>query len=124
MTRRPDWIPKRKPFPKAVTEAVQERSGGTCEAEGCIRPGAEYDHDLPVALGGESTLENCRLLCSVHHAIKTAADVKAIAKADRASGRSGQYARRQRAGGSRIKSRGFDATYRKKMDGTVERRND
>lgn len=125
-SRRPDWIPDRKPFPAAVLLAVQERSGGTCETENCNRPGVEYDHILPVALGGESTLHNCRLLCSVHHAIKTVADVKAIAKADRAGGRSGQYARRQRAKAegrhNGIKSRGFDRTYRKKMDGTVEKR--
>lgn len=77
-SRRPEWIPDRKPFPASVIKAVQERSGGMCETEGCNRPGDEYDHELPVALGGESTLENCRLLCSVHHSIKTVDDVKAI----------------------------------------------
>lgn len=97
MTRRPDWIPGRKPFSEAVKRAVQERSGGTCEKLGCEAEGIEYDHGIPVALGGESTLENCWLLCGACHQKKTALDVKMIARADRKGGRSGQYKRRKNA---------------------------
>ncbi|WP_158085675.1 HNH endonuclease [Henriciella aquimarina] len=97
MARRPDWIKDRKPFSEAVKRAVQERSGGTCEKLGCEAEGEEYDHGVPVALGGESTLENCRLLCTACHRRKSSLDVKMIARADRKGGRSGQYARRTKA---------------------------
>lgn len=97
MSRRPVHIPKRRAFPKAVKVAVLNRSGGMCEAEGCNQVGKEFDHDLPVALGGPSTEDNCKLLCGGHHREKTDSDVARIAKADRQGGRSGQYAKRARA---------------------------
>ena len=97
-SRRPDWIPDRKPFPKAVQVEVLKRSGGVCEMEGCNRVGKEFDHyPTPVAFGGPSTLENCRLLCrkcNQETGVETGQDA---AKADRQAGRSGQYARRQKA---------------------------
>lgn len=31
----------------------------------------EYDHDTPDGLGGEPTLENCKVLCGKCHRIKT-----------------------------------------------------
>lgn len=31
----------------------------------------EYDHIVPVCAGGESTVENLRLLCSAHHRLET-----------------------------------------------------
>ena len=62
MTRRPDHIPTRKPFTKAIKAVVLKRSGGMCEAPDCTRPGKDFDHVRPVAIGGESTLENCQLL--------------------------------------------------------------
>jgi 5-methylcytosine-specific restriction protein A len=91
-------------FPRKIKSAAFARSGGKCEA--CSLPfkgGAQYDHVLPAALGGEPTLANCRALCVACHAEKTAADVKRIRKADR---------QRDRANGSiapksKIKSAGF-----------------
>jgi 5-methylcytosine-specific restriction endonuclease McrA len=97
MTRRPDHIAPRKPFSKAIRDAVTARSGGVCEKLGCLGKAAEFDHGIPVAIGGESTLENCFHLCADCHRKKSALDVKLIAKSDRAGGRSGQYARRTRA---------------------------
>jgi 5-methylcytosine-specific restriction endonuclease McrA len=97
MTRRPDHIPARKPFSKAIRDAVTARSGGVCEKLGCSGKAAEFDHGIPVAIGGESTLENCFHLCADCHRKKSALDVKLIARADRAGGRSGQRARRERA---------------------------
>ena len=121
MSRRPSHIPKRKSFPKTVKVAVLNRSGGMCEAEGCNHVGKEFDHDLPVALGGPSTEDNCKLLCGGHHREKTDGDVARIAKADRAGGRSGQKARRDRAkaeGRYRpMKSRGFQGS--RKFNGEV-----
>ena len=68
------------------------RSCGRCEwREAGIRCDAiltggnvEYDHVLPLALGGESTLANCEALCKTHHSIKTVTgDIPRIAKANR-----------------------------------------
>lgn len=95
--RRPSHIPTRKAFPVSVKRAVMERSGGCCEKAGCPNAGVEYDHVVPVALGGKSDELNCTLLCRDCHQKKTALDVKMIAKADRAGGRSGQWKRRMKA---------------------------
>lgn len=121
MTRRPSHIPTRKPFAKSVKAAVLKRSGGMCEDPGCDRVGTDFDHVKPVAIGGESTLENCALLCRDCNASKGIQEAKAAAKADRAGGRSGQYARRAR-NGSKMQSRGFDKRFRKKLSGEVVRR--
>ena len=103
MGRRPSHIPKRKPFPKAVKLAVLKRSGGSCEAEGCGNPGRDFDHIDAVAFGGESTLENCQLLCRQCNADKAIDEARRAARADKKGGRSGQYARRKR-NGPKIKS--------------------
>lgn len=96
-SRRPSHIPARKPFPRSVKAAVLQRSGGMCEADGCSQVGKEFDHIKAVAIGGLSTLENCRLLCTEHNAEFGIQQARAAAKADRAGGRSGQKARRDRA---------------------------
>jgi 5-methylcytosine-specific restriction endonuclease McrA len=53
--------------------AVHERDGGTCTA---LMPNGwrcnstrnlEYDHIVPVALGGKSTVDNLRLVCRPHN---------------------------------------------------------
>ena len=97
MTRRPDWIPPRKNFPKAVMDAVKARSGGVCEMRRCKRKACDVDHVIADAKGGPPTLENAMHLCEPCHARKTPIDVAAIAKSDRQGGRSGQAARRRRA---------------------------
>lgn len=126
MSRRPDWIPERKAFPKAVRVAVLKRSGGMCELAGCESVGREFDHfPVPVAFGGESVLENCRYLCREHNAEFGVETAEQAARADRKGGRTGQWARQQRrkeAGkSSKIQNRGFSKTHRKKLNGTVER---
>ena len=98
MSRRPDHIPKRKVFPKSVQAAILQRSGGMCEMPGCKAVGKEFDHyPKPVAMGGQSTLANGRLLCKPCNASTGIQTAKDAAKSDRQAGRSGQYARRQRA---------------------------
>lgn len=75
----------RREFPAKVKLAAWERSGGHCE--GCLARivgRAEYDHVLPDWLGGEPTAENCRVLCSKCHRLKTSTeDVPRIAKTKR-----------------------------------------
>ena len=84
-----------------------------------IGPNTVYDHFIPLALGGPDTDDNLRPLhrrpCD---AIKTALDVKRIAKAERL---------RKRINGTRrvrkkIESPGFDKRLRKKMSGEVVKR--
>jgi 5-methylcytosine-specific restriction endonuclease McrA len=59
--------------PAHVREAVWERDGGRCTfvsdaGKRCdARERLEYDHVLPVARGGEATVEGLRLLCRAHN---------------------------------------------------------
>jgi 5-methylcytosine-specific restriction endonuclease McrA len=63
----PDYVPAH------VRRAVWERDGGRCQyrlasgeicgSTGCL----EIDHIVPLALGGPSTEENCRLACDTHN---------------------------------------------------------
>lgn len=76
----------RREFTAKVMVAAYERSKGLCDA--CkvpLRPGhIQYDHVLPCALGGSPTIENCAVLCTACHAVKTARqDVPQIAKMKR-----------------------------------------
>lgn len=124
MSRRPEWIDERKPFPAAVRKAVAKRSGGVCEIEGCKEKATDFDHcPIPVAFGGPSTYENCRHLCREHNAAKGRVEAKMAIRADKMGGRIGQQARRKAGKTKKIPSRGFDTRYRKKMNGqTVARK--
>jgi 5-methylcytosine-specific restriction endonuclease McrA len=56
-------VQRRQPIPREVRLAVYERDGGRCvlcEATFDL----QYDHVLPVARGGASTVENVQLLCA------------------------------------------------------------
>ena len=62
--------------PAAVKRQVWKRDEGRCTSPmgdgqrcGATRK-LEFDHHLEVALGGESTVENVRLLCKSHNLIK------------------------------------------------------
>lgn len=123
MSRRPAHIPPRKAIPRPVIREVMGRSGGRCEyLGGCRETGAELDHIIPQALGGEDTAKNIALLCAAHHAEKTKIDVKMIARADRMGGRSGQQKRRKTGGskwpkGRKLQGRGFTGS--RKFNGEV-----
>jgi 5-methylcytosine-specific restriction endonuclease McrA len=55
--------PKRTPVPTELRRAVFERDGGKCvECEGSFD--LQYDHILPAAHGGATTVENLQLLCA------------------------------------------------------------
>ena len=63
-------------IPAHVKRAVWKRDGGRCAFRSatsrrceCTRA-LEYDHVKPVALGGEATLENVRLLCRKHNQLE------------------------------------------------------
>ncbi len=54
---------RRRPVAREVRQAVFERDGGRCVECGS-RFDLQYDHVIPVALGGAGTVENVQLLCA------------------------------------------------------------
>lgn len=78
----------RTEFSKAVKRDAFFRANGKCEGVSCgafLSVGKfHYDHEIPDQLGGEATLENCKVLCFACHKVKTTKhDVPNIAKAKR-----------------------------------------
>jgi len=66
----------RRTIPAHVQREVWKRDGGRCTFQSatgrrcaCTR-GLEYDHLKPVALGGEATIENIRILCRKHNQLE------------------------------------------------------
>lgn len=55
--------PRREPIPEDVRREVFRRDGGRCAACGTDEL-LQFDHVIPVALGGASTPENLQLLCA------------------------------------------------------------
>lgn len=81
-------------------------------------PSVIWDHRVPLAIGGTNDLSNME----PHHAgpcakMKTALDAKARAKVKRIIKREADGPKP-----SRLQSRGFQKTLRKKLNGTVVRR--
>lgn len=111
----------RREFPTKIRVAAFERCGGRCEKCGVhLTPGKfAYDHILPDWLGGEPVLSNAQVLCTPCHSEKTHnEDRPRINKAVR-----------QRAAhlGAKAPSRnplpgGKRSPWKKKLNGTVERR--
>jgi hypothetical protein len=65
-------------IPTAMKRAVSHRDRGACRfkdrktGKTCgSRHALEFDHVLPLSLGGATTVENLRLLCAAHHRIET-----------------------------------------------------
>lgn len=54
---------RRAPIPREVRLAVWQRDGGRCVDCGSGFE-LQYDHVIPVALGGASTVENLQVLCA------------------------------------------------------------
>lgn len=77
----------RKRFSKrALEKRLKEVFGGKCAMCQCAidgTSGLEWDHILPVAMGGEDALEQLQPLCIRCHRAKTKVDVATIAKSNR-----------------------------------------
>jgi 5-methylcytosine-specific restriction endonuclease McrA len=54
--------PRREALPRELRYAVWERDGGRCVECGSAFE-LQYDHVIPVALGGATSAENLQLLC-------------------------------------------------------------
>jgi hypothetical protein len=61
-TEDPSNAPASRYISKSLKHQVWQRYGGSCQQCGS-RQNLNYDHIHPIALGGESNLENLRLLC-------------------------------------------------------------
>lgn len=106
----------RHEFPTKVKAAAALRAHGYCES--CTRKlmtgDYHYDHDIPDQLGGQPTLENCRVLCKACHSAKTAkTDIPRIAKAKRNFNAARGIKKRSTFACSR------DSRFKKKIDGSV-----
>jgi hypothetical protein len=55
--------PRRQPIAREVRLAVFERDGGRC-VECASTFDLQYDHVIPVSMGGATTVENLQLLCA------------------------------------------------------------
>jgi hypothetical protein len=90
---------------------IATRDGHRCKIKGCENPGPyEVDHVINLAIGGKDDDDNCRLLCVPCHKIKTAYDLKIIAKAKRCERQADPETRRR---GKPIASRPFGKSTRK-----------
>lgn len=106
--------------------AILERQAWTCGCgKGCNLRGeyVEYDHMLPLALGGADTLENMQaLLADCHRKVKTPDDIRRIRKADRQR-KHHETGRSRARKGKPMQGRGFDTRFSRRMNGEiVERR--
>lgn len=57
-----DKRPRREPIPQDVKIAAWQRDGGRCVECGEQRD-LEFDHIIPLAMGGANTMRNLQLLC-------------------------------------------------------------
>jgi 5-methylcytosine-specific restriction protein A len=110
----------RKEFSTKTKALAFQRANGRCEECGFrLTPGKfHYDHAIPDGLTGGNDLDNCRCICVGCHSRKTPVDVSRIAKAKRVQARhiGARQSRNPLPGGRR-------SPWRKKLDGTVVRRN-
>lgn len=117
----PEWIAKNDDIaiPPRVKERIARKANDCCQRcsrkiEGKLR--AEFDHAIPLIIGGEHRESNLQMLCNECHGLKTKLDVKIKAKVARI---------RKRTLGLRKPSRGFYDSKRFKMKiggGLVDRR--
>lgn len=101
----------RTEFSKPVRRDARARAAGFCEFLlgdgtrcGCALTTGKfaYDHVIPDWMGGEATIENCQVICTPCHTVKTRQDA-----ADRAKVRRQEDRHQGIRNPSRIQSQGF-----------------
>lgn len=111
----PEWIGKTPdtPAPPRVRQRVYDRHKGVCYLSGILIAGKPWqiEHIKPLHLGGENRESNLAPALVDYHAIKTAAEMKAKAKADRAAKRSSGARQTPK---QKINSPGFGESGRRK----------
>ncbi|SOC45719.1 HNH endonuclease [Rhizobium subbaraonis] len=112
----PEWIGKTDDSmpPPRVKDRIRERQGHVCALTG-VPLGSdakvEYDHIVPLWLGGTNTERNLQAVTSDAHKRKTATEAKVRAKCNRT--------RKKHLGIKSEKRGGFPKHLKRKMDGTV-----
>lgn len=109
-------------FSERVKREIRARAQGRCEAENCNAVGRDCAHIHPVVTGGPGTAANGRLLCPDCHAVETRRDIKVAAKIRRLRGVTKSQWHGTKPSQGKLKSRGFDKTLRRRMNGAVERK--
>lgn len=120
----PEWIGATPDtaIPARVKYRVFERNKGACAVCGMQIVGrlcpAQCDHVVPLITGGENRESNLQALCAPCHKLKTSSDVEEKSEAYRIKAKHFGIKRRKGRPMFGTKASGF----RKKFDGTVERR--
>lgn len=117
---------RRRAIPAHVRKAALAAYRDSCALCSDAPTGLHIDHIVPVALGGTNELSNLWPLCVPCHRRKTTGTTQAERLASDLYGitKSARVARKwsQPLPEGRIRSRGFDKRFRKRMNGDVERR--
>lgn len=105
---------------KALLEKLIEHKGNcaVCGFKTGGSAGLEWDHVIPLEMGGDDTLENLQPLCRPCHRAKTRQDAGHTAKAKRMQQREAGISRQPKKTIPGSKASGW----KRKMDGTAERR--
>jgi 5-methylcytosine-specific restriction protein A len=77
---------KRKSFSAAARQRVltrHDRKCAMCQVEITPATGCEYDHHIPLSIGGDDTEANLRPVCVRCHRLKSKADTTRAAKTKR-----------------------------------------
>jgi 5-methylcytosine-specific restriction protein A len=111
----PEWIGRNDnvKIPDRVKVRVYHKAKGKCAVCTLTTLAGQYDHVIPLILGGEHREANLQWLCVPCHKAKTALDVKLKAKVARVQKRHLGIKKPSRFPGSR------DSRWKKKMDGSV-----
>jgi 5-methylcytosine-specific restriction protein A len=111
----PEWIGKTddSAIPVRVKLRVHAKAEGLCAKCGVEAATGQYDHIIPLIIGGENRESNLQFLCTPCHKAKTKLDVKLKAKVARVRSRHLGLRKPSRFPGSR------DSKFKKKIDGSV-----
>ncbi|SFG87723.1 HNH endonuclease [Ensifer sp. OV372] len=112
----PEWIGKTDdtPPPSRVKDRIRARQGNICALSGLPLGSddvVQYDHIVPLWLGGRNSESNLQAVTSESHKRKTAAEAKVRAKCNRT--------RKKHLGIAKPKSSLSHPRFKRCMDGTV-----